>query len=108
VPQAAAVHEIRIAGDHPAYAGHFPGLPILPGVVLLDAALDELAKARGADAACFAIDAFKFLSPVRPGDPLCVEFLDLADGSARLTLRSGERIVAAGTVAVAKPRDSAP
>jgi len=27
---------ITIAPEHPALAGHFPGAPILPGVLLLD------------------------------------------------------------------------
>ena len=36
-----------IAPDHPAFAGHFPGTPILPGVVLLDSALQAIAAATG-------------------------------------------------------------
>lgn len=104
----AGIRELRIAADHPSYTGHFPGMPILPGAVLLDAALDELATARGAGPAQFKISVFKFMSPVHPGDRLTMEFLDLADGSIRLTIRSAERTVAAGVVAAAKPRDSAP
>lgn len=109
VPSATAgTLELRIAGDHPSYAGHFPGMPILPGVVLIDAALDALARARGAHPTCLEIKVFKFLSPVRPGDLLNLEFQDLADGSIRMTIRSALRIVAAGVVAAAKPRDLAP
>ena len=42
---------IEIPAAHPAFPGHFPGMPILPGVVLLDEALHAIAAARGADRA---------------------------------------------------------
>ena len=62
-----SVLPLPIAADHPAYAGHFPGQPILPGVVLLDAAMHALAGVLGMPAASGQIKSAKFLSPVVPG-----------------------------------------
>ncbi len=32
-------YSLEISADHPAFAGHFPNFPVLPGAVLLDEAL---------------------------------------------------------------------
>lgn len=58
------VETLRIGSNHPALPGHFPGNPVVPGVVLLDrvaAALENAALGRLA-----RIGAVKFLSPLRP------------------------------------------
>jgi 3-hydroxymyristoyl/3-hydroxydecanoyl-(acyl carrier protein) dehydratase len=51
--------------DHPALAGHFPGQPIFPGVVLLDAAIGAIEAHFGAPVS--GLPVAKFLAPVRPG-----------------------------------------
>lgn len=56
---------LPLAADHPALAGHFPGHPIYPGVVLLDAAIGAIEAHTGA-AVC-GLPVAKFLVPVRPG-----------------------------------------
>jgi 3-hydroxymyristoyl/3-hydroxydecanoyl-(acyl carrier protein) dehydratase len=53
--------------DHPAFPGHFPGRPIVPGVVLLDR-LVQAVEAGGRKVN--AIGSAKFLSPVGPGATL--------------------------------------
>ena len=90
---------LTIPAEHPAYAGHFPGQPILPGVVLLDAALYALAKVWGNPAASGQIKSAKFLSPVLPGEALILHYIASAEGEFRFELRSTARVVASGAVA---------
>lgn len=72
-PEEAPVGQmITIAADHPALPGHFPGRPIVPGVVLLDQALLAVlpALAAGRTLLRSEIASAKFLSPVGPGETL--------------------------------------
>ena len=71
-----------IAADHPAFAGHFPTRPIVPGVVLLDEALFAIEAADGhapAEAA-WTISAAKFFHPVGPGTALVLRHEQFANG----------------------------
>jgi 3-hydroxymyristoyl/3-hydroxydecanoyl-(acyl carrier protein) dehydratase len=58
--------EILVPADHPSLAGHFPGQPVVPGVVLLDAVLSEIRT--HAHVVLRAIPAAKFLQPVLPDE----------------------------------------
>jgi 3-hydroxyacyl-[acyl-carrier-protein] dehydratase len=75
---------IAIAREHPAFAGHFPGQPLLPGVVLLGEALEVLLReVPGALGSAPRVSAVKFLAPVRPGADLEVRWTSPAGGRAR-------------------------
>lgn len=97
-----SVLALTIPVDHPAYAGHFPGQPILPGVVLLDAALHALATLQGLAAAGGQIKSAKFLSPVLPGEALTLHYSASSGSGFRFDIRCGTREVASGTVEFAK------
>ena len=98
--------ELGIDADHPAYAGHFPGDPLLPGVVLLDAALRHLADEGRIDAADCEVLWFKFTAPVRPHDRVVLEADEDASGTLRVRLACGPRTVATGAVR-SRPRGGA-
>jgi 3-hydroxyacyl-[acyl-carrier-protein] dehydratase len=68
-----------VPADHPAFAGHFPGMPVLPGAALLDAVLHVLEEELAFDPVEWQITTAKFLEPVRPGDVLVVEHSANAD-----------------------------
>jgi 3-hydroxyacyl-[acyl-carrier-protein] dehydratase len=90
---------LTIAADHPALAGHFPGMPVVPGVVLLDEALHAIGAALGCDLSACRIASVKFLSPVLPGQTVVIVHDGVHDSAAiRFTLMHGERKIAAGVV----------
>lgn len=89
---------LTIPADHPAFAGHFPGMPIVPGVVLLDEALHAISAASGISlAACF-INSVKFLSPLKPGESIVIEHEAQENGAIRFEILCGTRKIAAGNV----------
>lgn len=74
------VGEFTIDADHPCVSGHFPGNPVVPGVVVLDHALALVA---GLDAGVdreAVIPRVKFTGFVRPGERVRVSGARTAGG----------------------------
>jgi 3-hydroxyacyl-[acyl-carrier-protein] dehydratase len=57
---------VCVPADHPSLAGHFPGNPIVPGVLLLDVILSRVEHATGCRAV--RLQQVKFTSVLRPGE----------------------------------------
>src|SRR5579864_607920 len=101
-----ALMTLRIDPGHPALAGHFPGAPVLPGVVLLDETVRALERTQGTTSARWTVAAAKFLKPVQPGETLVLECEPLPNGSMRFAVSSDGRPVASGVLRPADtPRD---
>jgi len=91
------VHEASctIAADHPALPGHFPGRPIVPGVVLLDR-IDALLRERGLRIAeCVHV---KFIEAVAPVEPLALRVEIDDDLAVRFTIHSASRCAVSGSL----------
>jgi 3-hydroxyacyl-[acyl-carrier-protein] dehydratase len=97
----------NVSFNEPQFAGHFPGLPVMPGVLIVEAMAQSgaiLAHACGSfdpekQVVYFmTIDKAKFRNPVRPGDRLELEVLPLRKGSSvwkmQGTARVGGQVVA--------------
>lgn len=84
--------------DHPAFAGHFIDMPILPGVVLLDMVTQIMAEANQLNAAHYQINSVKFLSPVKPGDVLRIEQSVSSKGVINFNILTSNRKVATGSI----------
>ena len=83
------------------FAGHFPGAPVLPGVVQVQWALALAAPRMGLAARCRSMDALKFQRPMRPGDTveLALRF-DRARGCLHFAYRRDGEPCASGRLQV--------
>lgn len=89
-----------IPADHPSLPGHFPGRPIVPGVLLLEQVIAAI-EARHGPLPGLRLPQVKFVQPLLPGEQARIElegdaprwrFRVLRDG---VLLASGEVVHAA-------------
>jgi len=70
----------NVTMNEPFFQGHFPGVPIFPGVLQLEAMaqtggllLNRMAGIQGGEAYFLAIDNARFRRIVKPGDQMRIE-----------------------------------
>lgn len=91
----------------PYFEGHFPGRPILPGVVELLLALQALAGQAAHAAALQGIAFARWRQPVAPGDVLQVDAREPAPGRLRIELARAGAAVASAELIVGHPHAAA-
>ncbi len=96
-----------VSANEPYFVGHFPGVPVMPGVLLCEALAQLGAAVTGEDEAALAtVERARFRRPVVPGDALRLEVEALSAGPpARLrgTITSAETAVAEVLFTLATP-----
>jgi 3-hydroxyacyl-[acyl-carrier-protein] dehydratase len=104
-----AVCRKTFAADEPFFRGHFPGDPLVPGVILAEALAQTAGLAAGQPGRTFhlsAIKGMKFLRPVRPLDEITLTARKTAAlGSLwqfEVVARVGDSPVAEGVVMLAE------
>ncbi|HLX01703.1 MAG TPA: AMP-binding protein [Trinickia sp.] len=85
--------------DHPALPGHFPGQPIVPGVVLLEHAINGIGRALERPLHAFKIRSAKFPNSAAPGVPFELTYRTGDNGAIQFAVTAGARTVATGVLA---------
>jgi len=93
--QAIYQRALCVAPEHPCLPGHFPGHPLVPGVLLLEHVAQALHDWRGQRLA--GICEVKFLAPLHPGESAELQLQDHA-GKVRFELRRDGQMLARGVV----------
>lgn len=90
-----------VPSDHPCLAGHFPGRPVVPAVLLLELAAEALRRELGG-VAVHGVPSAKFLQPVLPQQSMELRLrADAARGRASFRCEVGGNLVAQGELAFA-------
>jgi 3-hydroxyacyl-[acyl-carrier-protein] dehydratase len=91
--------EFSIPADHPCLPGHFPGQPIVPGVVVLDRVLAAIEAQHGA-LGPLRMPQVKFLQPLLPEQTARIELQPLSDAPPRWRFRvlRDDILIASGEV----------
>jgi 3-hydroxymyristoyl/3-hydroxydecanoyl-(acyl carrier protein) dehydratase len=90
-----------ISADHPSLPGHFPGAPLVPGVLILDEVLAAL-RNRQKDCQLAAIRVVKFLQPLKPEQSFTI-YLSVSTNDAskvNFSCRIENRVITEGQLEV--------
>ena len=94
-----------IAADHPCLPGHFPGRPLVPGVVLLDEVFALIEADPGmVDRVIGGLANAKFLKPVGPDQRVVVRIDETTPNRLGFTCRVAEAQVLTGVLVLDGPR----
>jgi len=88
--------DFTIPADHPSLPGHFPGRPLVPGVVVLERVVDAIESTHGA-LGPMRLPQVKFLQPLLPGETARIE-LDGAAPRWRFRVLREATLIASGEI----------
>ncbi|MBS7458748.1 hypothetical protein [Coralloluteibacterium stylophorae] len=89
----------RIAADHAALPGHFPGRPVVPGVLVLERVIEAAEAHAGLLPGALRLPQVKFLAPLLPDEAATICLEPRAAGRLRFRVLRGATPIAQGELA---------
>jgi 3-hydroxymyristoyl/3-hydroxydecanoyl-(acyl carrier protein) dehydratase len=87
---------VTVDTEHPSLSGHFPGHPVVPGVVMLGEIMNAIREIANENLEFVAMPSVKFMSPLKPGEPLRITLKHQSDGAMEFTCATASRSIANG------------
>lgn len=87
---------VKIKKDHPALADHFPGNPVVPGVIILEEVLETIHQVEPMMVTLVGAPSVKFHAPLRPEEELSIQLETYQPQGRRFVCRAGTRLIASG------------
>jgi 3-hydroxyacyl-[acyl-carrier-protein] dehydratase len=89
--------KIITPSEHPSYEGHFPGRPVVPGVLLLELIVDAIARGAPRN-----VGSTKFHQVLAPGESCALHWTSI---ESQVTFRCarGAQTVAEGSLTFEEP-----
>ncbi len=88
---------LHVPRDLEYFVDHFPGAPVLPGIVQIKWALELARRYLGVGGAFAGVEALKFRQVLGPGADVTLE-LEYAPGKLRFAFRDAARVYSSGRV----------
>lgn len=86
----------EFTGEEPFFQGHFPGLPVLPGVVQLSLAREFAEAALGIRTPLKEVRKMKFMRVIVPGRQVTLEIVPADGANVGYVFKEGERTCSSG------------
>jgi len=92
---------VSVPADHPSLPGHFPGQPVVPGVLLLERMLEAAEQEIGSQWLITGLSQVKFLAPLLPGETATATLEWTTASAIRFRIERAGRPIAQGALQIA-------
>jgi 3-hydroxyacyl-[acyl-carrier-protein] dehydratase len=90
-----------VAADHPSLPGHFPGDPIVPGVLVLDQVIHAAESWLARAIQVRSLTQVKFVQPLRPEESARINLM-LEGATLKFTVQKDSTMIAQGVMQLAE------